>query len=123
MLCAIPTDDWRLNVNTIDENGAVILAGLFAPELSVADAQEVIKNRPFDGWETTDDFLAEVQIARLGSDVKDNAKGYLTVESDYFELDAQVLVNESRVRIRSLLYSNNKESVSVIRRRFGGISE
>ncbi|MGR5469707.1 type II secretion system minor pseudopilin GspK, partial [Vibrio astriarenae] len=40
-----------------------------------------------------------------------------------FELDAQVLVDESRVRIRSLLQSTNRETVTVVRRRFGGISE
>ncbi|QSA19708.1 general secretion pathway protein GspK, partial [Vibrio furnissii] len=45
------------------------------------------------------------------------------VDSQYFELDAQVKVDESRVRVRSLFFSSNKETATVIRRRFGGISE
>ncbi|MGL5110186.1 MAG: type II secretion system minor pseudopilin GspK, partial [Vibrio ordalii] len=45
------------------------------------------------------------------------------VDSAYFELDAQILVDDSRVRIRSLLFSDNRETATVIRRRFGGISE
>lgn len=51
------------------------------------------------------------------------AKAYLTVDSAYFELDAEVLVEQSRVRIRTLFYSSNRETVTVVRRRFGGISE
>lgn len=123
IVCAIPTNEFRLNVNTVDENGAVILSALFSPQLSVSDAKALIKNRPFDGWENVTDFLAESEIASFEQSVKDKVKGYLSVDSQYFELDAQVIVNESRVRIRSLLYSKDKKDVAVIRRRFGGISE
>lgn len=123
IVCAIPSDDWRLNVNTVDENGANILSALFSPNLSVSNAQALIKNRPFDGWETVADFLAEPEISSIDSNITDQAKAYLSIDSQYFELDAQVIVNESRVRIRSLLYSKDKKDVAVIRRRFGGISE
>jgi general secretion pathway protein K len=122
-VCAIPSDDWRLNVNTLNEQGAALLVALFSPHLSGGDARALIENRPFDGWSSVADFLAESAIAAVESSVRERAKGYLSVSSNYFELDAQVLVNESRVRIRSLLYSNNGDDVVVIRRRFGGISE
>ena len=81
------------------------------------------KNRPFDGWSSVDNFLAEAQIAAVDSAIRDEAKAYLAVDSQYFELDAQVKVDESRVRVRSLFYSNEQETATVIRRRFGGISE
>ncbi|WCE29807.1 type II secretion system minor pseudopilin GspK [Vibrio sp. SCSIO 43137] len=123
VICAVPSDDWRLNVNTVDEKGAVILAALFAPNLSLSSATSLIKNRPFDGWGSVDDFLAESEIAALEEELKDKAKGYLATDSRFFELDAQVIVNESRVRIRSLLYSEDRKKVAVVRRRFGGISE
>ncbi|PWI32967.1 general secretion pathway protein GspK [Vibrio albus] len=123
VVCALPYDDWRLNVNTLDENGAAILVALFSPHLSLGDARALVDNRPFDGWASVDDFLAEGAVAAIDSSVRNRAKGYLAVDSRYFELDAEVEVNESRVRTRSLLYSKNREDVIVIRRRFGGISE
>ncbi|CAE6882653.1 COG3156 Type II secretory pathway [Vibrio sp. B1REV9] len=123
LVCAIPTDDWRLNVNTIEVEQAPILVAMFTPGLNNSDAVQLIEKRPFDGWDSVDEFLAESELAGLSDDVKKNAKGYLSVDSAYFELDAQVLVDESRVRIRSLLQSTNRETVTVVRRRFGGISE
>jgi general secretion pathway protein K len=123
VVCALPYDDWRLNVNTLDEHGAAILVALFSPHLSPGDAKGLIQNRPFDGWTSVDDFLAEGVLAALDKAVTNRAKGYLTVDSRYFELDAEVEVNESRVRLRSLLYSKDREDVMVIRRRLGGISE
>ncbi len=123
LVCALPYDDWRLNINTLDEQGAAILVALFSPHLSLSDAQTLIRNRPFDGWASVNDFLAEGVLTGIDQSVEDQAKGYLTVDSRYFELDAQIEVNESRVRVRSLLYSENREDVTVVRRRFGGIGE
>ncbi|MDB1122496.1 type II secretion system minor pseudopilin GspK [Vibrio algarum] len=123
VVCALPWDDWRLNVNTVDENGAVILVAMFSPALSLGDATALIENRPYDGWASVEDFLAERQIATIVATTRDKAEGFLTIDSQYFELDAQVIVNESRVRIRSLLFSKDRKDVSVIRRRFGGVIE
>ncbi|MCV5647848.1 type II secretion system protein GspK, partial [Escherichia coli] len=89
---------------------------MFSPNLSSSDAIQLIEKRPFDGGDSIDEFLAESEMAGLSEDVKKNAKGYLGVDSAFFELDAQVLVDESRVRIRSLLQSTNRETVTVVRR-------
>lgn len=110
-------------LNTVGEEGHVILVALFSPQLSAEQALTLIQNRPYDGWATVDEFLAENELALLSETTRDNGKGYLTTDSQYFELDAQVIVNESRVRIRSLLHSEDRKNVSVIRRRFGGIIE
>ncbi|MDF2153989.1 type II secretion system minor pseudopilin GspK [Vibrio sp. CAU 1672] len=123
LVCAIPSDDWRLNVNTLLPEQAPILVAMFSPRLGSSEARQLIEKRPFDGWDSVDEFLAESEIAGISEDIKKKAKGYLGVDSAFFELDAQVLVDESRVRIRSLLQSTNRETMTVIRRRFGGISE
>ncbi len=123
VVCAIPWDDFRLNINTVSEKERVILVALFSSQLSLDDAASLIKNRPFDGWQSVNDFLVETEIAAIEQTVRDKAKGYLTTDSRYFELDAEVVVNESRVRIRSLLYSKDRTDVAVIRRRFGGVLE
>ncbi|WP_425425012.1 type II secretion system minor pseudopilin GspK [Vibrio pacinii] len=123
MICALPVSDLRLNVNTIDVEHGALLAALFYPTLGVDAAKQLLKDRPFDGWASIDDFLNESALSTVPPDARDNIKGYLSVTSSYFELDAQLLVGESRIRLRSLLYSNNKETATVIRRRFGGIGE
>ncbi|CAE6880071.1 type II secretion system minor pseudopilin GspK [Vibrio sp. B1FLJ16] len=123
LVCALPSDDWRLNVNTIEAEQAPILVAMFSPGLSNSDAVQLIEKRPFDGWNNVEAFLAESELAGLNENMTKEAKSYLGVDSAFFELDAQVLVDESRVRIRSLLQSTNRDTVTVVRRRFGGISE
>lgn len=123
LACALPTNDLRVNVNTLRPWQAKILVALFAPNLSEQQAIQVIEDRPYDGWESVDDFLADPTIAPINQNVKNSAKQYLSVDSRYFELDAEILVQDSRVRLRSLLYSENQNQSRVIRRRFGGISE
>lgn len=122
-LCALPTSAFRLNVNTIIPQQSTLLSAMFGQTLSVSDAKQVLENRPFDGWTDVEQFLAEPQIASLSEASKSQVKGYLSVDSAYFELDAQVVVGESRVRVRSLLFSANRETATVISRRFGGIGE
>jgi general secretion pathway protein K len=116
-VCAIPSANWYLNVNTIQPEQAKILVALFSPNLSDSDAQEVLENRPFDGWDSVDDFLAESEISQVDEKIKQEAKVYLSVDSQFFELDAQVLVEDSRVRVRSLLHSSDKKVVNVIRQK------
>ena len=123
LLCAIPTTDMALNVNTLYEHQAPLLVGLFYPALSLSDAEALIAGRPYDGWQKVDDFMAESVISRLDADVKERAKDYLAVSSNYFQLDAEALVNRSRVRLVALLKRDGQDKVTVIRRRYGGISE
>ena len=51
-VCALPTDDFRLNVNTLTEKQAPLLEAMFAPGLSASDAKQLLDKRPFDGWNT-----------------------------------------------------------------------
>ncbi len=122
-LCALPTTEFRLNVNTISVDHAVLLSALFSEQLSVENARKILEDRPFDGWNSVDDFLAEPQLSSLNDAIKNQVKAYLTVDSAYFELDAQIVVQQSQVRIRSLLFSENRKTATVISRRFGGIGE
>ena len=122
-VCALPTSEFRLNVNTLPAELAPLLVAMFSQQLSESDAQALLENRPFDGWSDVDQFLAESQLASLSDEVKKQVKAYLSVDSAYFELDARVVVDESQVRIRSLLFSENRETATVISRRFGGIGE
>lgn len=122
-VCALPTNQWQLNVNTLPAEQSALLAAMFSPTLSEESARTLLEGRPFDGWASVDDFLADSALTGVDNAVREDAKKYLSVDSHYFELDAQVLVDASRIRIRSLFYSNDKKTATVVRRRFGGISE
>ncbi len=122
-VCALPTDALKINVNTLDVSQAKLLAAMLGSSADESVAQNLIQGRPYDGWAQIDDFLASPALAALSDDDLDDLKDHVTVDSAYFELDAQVKVNDSRVRIRSLLFSENRETATVIRRRFGGIGE
>ncbi|MGR6841072.1 type II secretion system minor pseudopilin GspK [Aliivibrio wodanis] len=123
LVCAIPSDNWYLNINTLTPDNANVLVALFSPNLSESDARSLLEDRPFDGWNSIDDFLAESVISRIDAKTRKQAKPYLSVSSQFFELDAQVLVEDSRVRVRSLLHSSDKKVVNVVRRQYGGMSE
>ncbi|USD65182.1 type II secretion system minor pseudopilin GspK [Vibrio sp. SCSIO 43136] len=123
LLCALPTSEWKLNVNTLKEPQAKLLVAMFQPYLSEQNATELIKNRSYDGWDSIDKFMQEASISSIDSKTKSQAQSFLSVDSHYFELDAEILVEQSRLRVQSLLYSKDKNKVDVVRRRFGGIRE
>ena len=123
LICALPMSTWQLNINTIKEDQAEILTALFSPVLSLSDAQSLIHDRPYEGWDSVEDFLAMAAISVVDDKIKSSAKAYLSVTSQYFELDSEVIVEQSRVRVRSLLHSQDENTVNVIRRRYGGFSE
>ncbi len=122
-ICALPTSDFRLNVNTIQPEQAALVSAMFYPTLSASDAKKLLENRPFDGWASIDEFMAEPALSGLQDQQQNKVKPYLGVDSAYFELDAELLVDRSRVRVRSLIFSDNRETATVISRRFGGIGE
>lgn len=122
-VCALPTTDFRLNVNTVMPEHAALIAALFYPTLSRDDAKQLLDDRPFDGWSDIDEFFAEPGLNGVEEKQRNKVKPYLGVDSAYFELDAELLVDRSRVRVRSLIFSNNRETATVISRRFGGIGE
>ena len=122
-VCAIPTTTLAINVNTLYEQQAPILVALFSPRLSLSDAQKLIADRPYDGWDNVEAFLGESQLASIDSSIKDKAKEFLAVSSNYFQMDTEVLVDRSRVRLVALLKRDSEDSVTVVRRRYGGISE
>lgn len=130
-VCAIPTAEWKVNINTLTQKQALLLVAMFSPNLTEGGAKALIKNRPEKGWSNVADFMSEPQLAQSSQANRqsnsqsgaENARQHLTVNSHYFELDAQVLVDKSRVRVRSLIHNEDKSHATVIRRRYGGISE
>ncbi|HCB18620.1 MAG TPA: general secretion pathway protein GspK, partial [Alteromonas sp.] len=63
-VCVIPGNDQLvINVNTLSEERAPVLAALTG--LSLSQASSIIAARPLDGWDDVNTFLAEPDIAAL----------------------------------------------------------
>lgn len=115
-LCAIPDMDLSVNVNTIREDQPELIAALFMGEMSVSQAENLLKSRPRDGWQTVDEFMQNPVLANVNTT---RARGIVSVHSDYFELNARVEANGAAINLRSLLWRKGEKEVVVVRRRPG----
>ncbi|QIZ78418.1 type II secretion system minor pseudopilin GspK [Ferrimonas lipolytica] len=119
-ICAIPGDDRQLlNVNTLAIEQPQLLVGMVEGKLSNSEAQEVLNNRPEDGWETIEDFWAEANMQRL-SDIDDALKSTIVVDSDYFRLRGGAQVDTAVFRLETVLQRGGGDTLTVVSRQFGG---
>lgn len=66
LICVRPSAfQSALNIETLREADAPLLIALFSGELSLEQAQSVIRARPLSGWQRTDTFLAESEIQSI----------------------------------------------------------
>jgi general secretion pathway protein K len=83
-----------INVNTAD---AVVIATL-SGKISVADAVEIVKDRPENGYVALADFFAHPNLAGSGI----SAEG-LAMASDYFMIEGQAVFGEAEIGLYSLI--------------------
>lgn len=118
LVCVIPGQtELALNVNTITEARAAVLAG--ATGLSLAQAQDVINSRPPEGWEEAADFLAEPAVAALNLD--DSRRSWFTVTSSYFLLHTKASYNAASFTMTSVLQASEAAPATILRREFLGV--
>lgn len=56
LICTLPTQNLRININTLSPAQAPLLAALFLGEMSVETAQQLIATRPANGWQSVNDL-------------------------------------------------------------------
>jgi len=117
-LCALPTADLKINVNTIVIDKPEILAGLFSGQLSLDVAKTILEERPNGGWKTKADFLALPLLAGIKLDTEEQA--VFDITSGYFVALLQAEFASATMKVESLFKAESKDSVYVIRRQFGG---
>ncbi len=118
LVCVIPgVKELQVNVNTITEERAAVLAGLTG--LSSQQAKSLISSRPQDGWDNINDFYSEPDIAALS--LNDEQKSWFTISTAYFILHTRTRYNNATFKLTSVFHAPDGEKVQVIRREFGGI--
>lgn len=101
-VCALPQDRLVININTLREIQAPLLAALFLDQLEVDEARELISNRPREGWESVADFVALDRMqktASLGTQVLQ----LMGVRSRYFRVLVRVRFDDYEYQLNSLL--------------------
>lgn len=119
LVCAIPkVSELKINVNTLSENNAALLAA--ATGLDLAKARSLLASRPEDGWQKPADFLAEKDVAALTTLV-DERKKWFDVTSNHFILHTKTKYNNATFSMATVFAVDPKNNVTVLRREFGGI--
>jgi general secretion pathway protein K len=117
-VCVIPSDDQlKINVNTIDEEHAALLAGLTG--LDLQQATSLLGNRPQDGWEDVSEFLAEPSVEALS--LSDSRKEWFTVTTEYFILHTKTRYNKATFQLSTVFNASSDAGVKIIKREFGGV--
>lgn len=117
-VCVVPEDNsLLLNVNTLTEHTAVLLAALI-PELTEQAALDIIANRPEEGFTTLEELFATAELSAIT--VPDDVKTMLVLKSNSFQLTATAAYLESGFVLTSVLKINDNNQVKVLARRFGG---
>lgn len=115
LVCVLPDNSsLKLNVNTISEASAAVLAG--ATGLSKRDAEALIGRRQPGGWDDINSFLAEPSIQALSLDSV--RQGWFSVNTEYFMLHAKTQYNNATFTMSTLFKVNGNGRVSVLRREF-----
>ena len=118
-LCAIPSPEQKINVNTVSEEQPEILYALFKAyhNLSIADFKTLLQERPTSGWNNINDFLASSLFTQLK--IAGSLKKQLSVSSEFFQLNG-VAEFEDRLLAVKLLFQIKEKKANVIRYQSGG---
>jgi general secretion pathway protein K len=120
-LCAIPTSEQMINVNTVSVEHAALLYVLFEndfSELALSDFSNLLEDRPTSGWNDVDDFLASSMFA--GLTVSSEIQTELSVTSEYFQLNSRAEFSD-RIIALQILFEVDENKAKVIRYQLGGL--
>ncbi|WP_422412755.1 MULTISPECIES: type II secretion system minor pseudopilin GspK [unclassified Endozoicomonas] len=117
-VCALPTTEMKININTLSPDHAPVLSALYWGELPLEQAKEVLEQRPENGWRSVDEFIQQPSLSNFSAE---NTHELMSVDSQYFAMTATASYADTKVRIKSLLRREEENKFSVIRREFGGL--
>lgn len=115
LICTLPNQNLRININTLSPAQAPLLAALFLGDMSIDAAQQLIAHRPATGWGAINDLkplIAESNTAFA------KAQTAITLTSDHFELRLWLDEEQRSNSIRSL-FQRDGQVFQVISRQYG----
>lgn len=114
-VCAKPdTGGMVLNINSLQEDQAVLLSALVGEALKPFNAQQLIAQRPGEGFPSTEAFWS--LKAFEGLDIDQKVKEQVSLETEYYVLKADVSFHEAYLEIQSLFKRNGKDFTLISRK-------
>jgi len=119
-LCAVPSREQKINVNTVGIDQAEILYALFKDELNISidNLQNLLQGRPVSGWENVDEFFAMPVFQELT--ISAPLKTQLSVSSDFFQLSG-ITEFADRLLAIDITFQVSAKIAKVIRYQSGGL--
>ena len=96
-----------ININTAN----AMQLSMLSNQVSLSEAEDIIKNREKSGFKTVDEFLALNSVKG-----KTISKEVLSVTSNYFLLKARSVIGSLKSELYSVLYRDTKGEVKVLLR-------
>ena len=117
LVCVIPDySELKINVNTLEEEDAPLLAGLTG--LDIQQAASLLSSRPQNGWDDTNAFLNEPSIQALN--LTSSRQDWFAVKTEYFMLHTKTQYNKATFKLSTVFHASAESGVSIVNREFGG---
>ena len=97
----------KININTAN----AMQISMLSNQVSLSEAEDIIKNREKSGFKTVDEFLALNSLKG-----KTISKEMLSVTSNYFLLKARSVIGSLKSELYSVLYRDSKGEMKVLLR-------
>lgn len=114
-VCVLPEKNLKVNVNTISEDNAVVLAALLGDTLQTG--QDIISSRPEQGFDDINDFLNLSEVKALNLSAQQTQ--WFDITTKYFRLDTTAKFQGSQFRM-STVFKLESNDVIIYSREFGG---
>lgn len=102
-LCALPTDGVQmLNVNTLTPDDAPLLKAVMGNALSPSAVEQIIEQRPPQGWDNIEAFLQQPLLA--GAELPNDLGSMLSTRSDLIAMEILLENPTGRLRQDALVW-------------------
>ncbi len=113
VVTTLPEKGVRINVNT----APALLIQALDDAIDASAATELVRRREKKTYVKVDDFIQELESI-VGEDLKDpeGIKSLIAVNSHYFQVDSQVILDRARLRLLGLLHRDDEGRIRIVRR-------
>lgn len=114
-LCAYPVNDFKVNLNTIAEEDAILLSSFFS-ELSIDDAKFILSTMPDSGYKNLNEIYIDYSDITFGE-----AIGSFAFKSNIFLLKTKSRVDSFESSSSSIIHFKNNSNGYILSRNYNGI--
>jgi general secretion pathway protein K len=115
VICVLPESQLKINVNTIREDNAVVLAALLGDTLDTG--LSIINNRPEEGFQSKEDFLGLSEVRAL--ELSQEQSQWFDITTEYFKLETTAKFQGAQFKMATV-FELNDSGITIISREFGG---